>query len=51
MRGVEPEDLSACLVGGPDAEAGGELGMSVGAVYTAKSRVLRRIREELDGLL
>jgi RNA polymerase sigma-70 factor, ECF subfamily len=27
-----------------------ELGMSVGAVYMAKSRVLRRLREELDGL-
>ena len=28
-----------------------ELGMSVGAVYQAKSRVLRRLRQELDGLL
>lgn len=27
-----------------------ELGMSRSAVYTAKSRVLRRVREELDGL-
>lgn len=28
-----------------------ELGMSVDAVYQAKSRVLRRLRRELDGLL
>ncbi|MCA9138914.1 MAG: RNA polymerase sigma factor [Planctomycetales bacterium] len=28
-----------------------ELGMSVGAVYVAKSRVLHRLRSELDGLL
>jgi RNA polymerase sigma-70 factor, ECF subfamily len=28
-----------------------ELGMSIPAVYQAKSRVLRRLRQELDGLL
>jgi hypothetical protein len=28
-----------------------ELGLSVGAVYTAKCRVLSRLREELAGLL
>ena len=28
-----------------------ELGMNVGSVYTAKSRVLRRLREEMDGLI
>ncbi len=28
-----------------------DLGMTIGAVYTAKSRVLKRLREELDGLL
>ena len=27
-----------------------ELGMKIGAVYTAKSRVLRRLREEVEGL-
>ena len=30
---------------------GRELGLSVDAVYAAKSRVLRRLRQELDGLL
>ena len=39
------------VVGRPAAEVGGELGLSVGAVYMAKSRVLRRLREELEGLL
>jgi RNA polymerase sigma-70 factor, ECF subfamily len=33
------------------AEAAQELGMSVGAVYAAKSRVLRRLREAAEGLL
>ena len=28
-----------------------ELGLSVNAVYLAKSRVLRRLHQELDGLL
>ncbi|QDU21285.1 RNA polymerase sigma factor [Urbifossiella limnaea] len=35
----------------PAAEVAAELGMSVGAVYVAKSRVLKRLREELDGLV
>jgi RNA polymerase sigma-70 factor (ECF subfamily) len=34
----------------PAAEIAGELGISVNAVYVAKSRVLRRLREELDGI-
>jgi RNA polymerase sigma-70 factor (ECF subfamily) len=28
-----------------------DLGMSIAAVYQAKSRVLRRLRQELDGLM
>jgi RNA polymerase sigma-70 factor (ECF subfamily) len=32
-------------------EVSAELGISVDAVYTAKSRVLRRLRKELEGLL
>lgn len=35
----------------PAAEVAAELEMTVGAVYMAKSRVLKRLREELDGLL
>ncbi len=33
------------------AQVAAELGMSVGAVYVAKSRVLQRIREEAAGLI
>ncbi len=32
------------------AKVAADLGMSIPAVYTAKSRVLRRLRQELDGL-
>jgi RNA polymerase sigma-70 factor (ECF subfamily) len=35
----------------PAAEVAAELGMSENAVYLAKGRVLRRLREELAGLL
>jgi RNA polymerase sigma-70 factor (ECF subfamily) len=35
----------------PGAEVAQELGLSLDAVYAAKSRVLRRLRQELDGLL
>jgi RNA polymerase sigma-70 factor (ECF subfamily) len=35
----------------PAAEVARELGISVEAVYQAKSRVLARLRQELDGLL
>jgi RNA polymerase sigma-70 factor (ECF subfamily) len=35
----------------PAAEVAAELNISVGAVYIAKSRVLSRLRQELDGLL
>ena len=37
--------------GRPAREVAGELGISVNAVYVAKSRVLGRLRRELDGLL
>jgi RNA polymerase sigma-70 factor (ECF subfamily) len=41
-----------CIVTGkPASEVGRELGLTVDAVYAAKSRVLRRLREELAGLL
>lgn len=35
----------------PAADVAAEMGLSVGSVYMAKSRVLKRLREELDGLL
>jgi RNA polymerase sigma-70 factor (ECF subfamily) len=37
--------------GRPAAEVAAELGMTVGAVYAAKCRVLGRLREQLRGLL
>ena len=40
------------VVGGrPAAEVAGELGVRVGTVYAARSRVLSRLRQELAGLL
>jgi RNA polymerase sigma-70 factor (ECF subfamily) len=40
-----------CIVDGrPAAEVAQELGLSAAAVYMAKSRVLSRLRKELDGL-
>jgi RNA polymerase sigma-70 factor (ECF subfamily) len=51
----QPATWKACweqvVVGRPAAEVAAELGMSEGAAYVAKSRVLRRLREELNGLL
>jgi RNA polymerase sigma-70 factor, ECF subfamily len=38
-------------LGRPAAAVAQELGLTVAAVYLAKSRVLRRLRQELDGLL
>jgi RNA polymerase sigma-70 factor (ECF subfamily) len=35
----------------PAAEVANELGITVNAVYLAKSRVLRKLRQELQGLL
>ena len=39
------------LDGASGEEAARELGLSVGAVYAARSRVLRRLREEAAGLI
>jgi RNA polymerase sigma-70 factor (ECF subfamily) len=39
------------LDGATGAEVAAELGLSVGAVYVAKTRVMRRIREEAAGLI
>jgi RNA polymerase sigma-70 factor, ECF subfamily len=51
----QPTTWKACwesvVDGLPAAEIAAELGMSVGAVYMAKSRVLSRLRQELAGLL
>jgi RNA polymerase sigma-70 factor (ECF subfamily) len=41
----------AVLLGRRPAEVAAELGLTVNAVYLARSRVLRRLREELDGLI
>jgi RNA polymerase sigma-70 factor (ECF subfamily) len=41
----------AAVEGQLPAAVAADLGMSVQAVYKAKSRVLRRLRQELDGLL
>ena len=51
----EPTTLRAfrrlALDGASGAEAAQELGLSVAAVYVAKSRVLARIRQEAEGLI
>ena len=39
------------VAGRPAAEVAAELGLTVGAVYAAKFRVLDRLRQELHGLL
>jgi RNA polymerase sigma-70 factor (ECF subfamily) len=39
------------VCGRPAAEVAAELGITVNAVYLAKSRVLGRLRQDLDGLL
>jgi RNA polymerase sigma-70 factor (ECF subfamily) len=50
-----PHVWRACLEfvvsGRPAAEVAANLGISIDMVYAAKSRVLRRLRQELDGLL
>jgi RNA polymerase sigma-70 factor (ECF subfamily) len=51
----EPDTLQAfrrlTLDGVSGAQAAKELGLSVAAVYVAKSRVLQRIRQEAEGLI
>jgi len=51
----EPTTWKACwevvVADRPAAEVASELGVSVDVVYAAKSRVLRRLREEMAGLL
>jgi RNA polymerase sigma-70 factor (ECF subfamily) len=51
----QPATWKACwehvVSGRPAAEVARELGLSVDSVYAAKSRVLRRLRQELQGLL
>lgn len=51
----EPTTWQACwefvVSGRSAAEVASELGLSVAVVYSAKYRVLRRLRQELEGLL
>jgi RNA polymerase sigma-70 factor (ECF subfamily) len=51
----QPATWKACwecvVASRPAADVAAELGLSVDAVYAAKSRVLRRLRQELSGLL
>lgn len=51
----QPSTWKACwehaIAGRSAAEVAAELSLSEGAVYVATSRVLRRLREELQGLL
>ena len=50
-----PNTWKACwehvVAGRPAAEVAAELGIAVGSVYVAKSRVLCHLRQELQGLL
>jgi RNA polymerase sigma-70 factor (ECF subfamily) len=54
-RDFEETTWKACwetaAAGRPAADVAAELGLSVGAVYAAKFRVLNRLRRELEGLL
>jgi RNA polymerase sigma-70 factor (ECF subfamily) len=51
----QPTTWKACwesvAAGRPADEVAGELGISVNSVYVARSRVLRRLRQDLEGLL
>src|SRR5262249_14254409 len=52
---LPPCDCQACreymVRGRPAGEVATELGMSVNQIYLAKSRILPRLRAELEGLL
>jgi RNA polymerase sigma-70 factor (ECF subfamily) len=54
-RDFEPLTWKACwenvVAGRPAAEVAAELDVNVDVIYSAKSRVLRRLRQELQGLL
>ena len=54
-RDFDPVTWRACkltaLEDRPAADVAKELGMTINAVYLAKSRVLRHLRSELQGLL
>ena len=51
----QPTTWKACweyvVAGRPAAEVAAELGISEGTVYVAKSRIMSRLRQELEGLL
>jgi RNA polymerase sigma-70 factor (ECF subfamily) len=51
----EPATWKACwenvVCDRPAGEVAAELGITVNAVYLAKSRVLHQLRRDLDGLL
>ena len=51
----EEKTWKACwalvVEGKSGAAVAAELGMKIDAVYAARSRVLRRLRQELDGLM
>ena len=51
----QPTTWKACwehvVCGRPAVEVGAELGLSAGAVYAARLRVLDRLRQELEGMM
>lgn len=55
QQDFQPATWKACweyaVEGRPAAEVAEELGIAIGMVYVAKSRVLARLRQELEGLL
>src|SRR5262245_33046461 len=55
QRDFQPRTWQACwatvVEGRPAADVAAELGLTVAAVYAATARVLRRLRQELEGFL